>query len=77
VDKVEPVDQQLAAKALAAGLAAYPRFAAMKPYVERVALFRGSMLKVEFLDDKRVEGDPDNFAFEKVVVKKYRELGGT
>jgi hypothetical protein len=70
------VDAALAAKALEEGARAYPRFAAMKPRIELVKLFKGSTLTVKFEDDKRVPGDPDNHAYEKVVLKTYRALGG-
>lgn len=71
-----PVDPDLAAKALEEGLKAFPRFAAMGPRLERVALFKGSMLAVKFADDRREKGDPENFMFEKAVVKAYRALAG-
>ena len=65
------------AKAIAEGLKAYPKFTAMEPRIEEVKLFRGSTLMVKFGKDTRVEGDPDNFAFEKVVLKTYRALQGS
>ncbi len=71
----EKIDPARAEKAVAEGLRAYPKFAAMKPFLENVKLFRGSQLVVKFGDDKREKGDPDNFAFEKVVVKSYRAGG--
>jgi hypothetical protein len=70
---IDPVHSE---KALAQGLAAFPKFAAMKPRIEEVKLFRGSSLTVKFDQDQRREGDPDNFAFEKVVLKTYRSLAG-
>lgn len=72
----KPIDPGHAAKALEEGVRAYPRFAAMKPFIERLKLFRGSTLVLKFGDDRRVQGDPDNFAFEKVVLKTYRALAG-
>lgn len=48
----------------------------MKPYLERVPLFKGSMILVKFGDDRRVMGGPENFMFEKLVVKAYRALAG-
>lgn len=68
----DTIDPERAARAVAAGLAAYPKFQGMSPYLENVKLFRGSQLVVKFKDDRREKGDPDNFAFEKVVVKTYR-----
>ena len=72
----DTVDPALAGKALDEGARAYPRFAAMKPRIEKVKLFKGAALTVKFDDDKRVQGDPDNHAYEKVVLKAYRALGG-
>lgn len=69
-----PIDAALAEKALAEGLRVHPRFAAMKPFIEQVKLFRGTTLQVKFREDARVPGDPENFAFEKVVLKTYRAL---
>ncbi len=66
------IDAARAQKAVEEGLRAFPKFAGMKPRIEEVVLFRGSTLMVKFDDDRRVEGDPDNFAFEKVVLKSYR-----
>ena len=63
--------------AIAEGLKAYPKFAAMDPRIEEIKLFRGSTLMVKFGKDQRVEGDPDNFAFEQVVLKTYRALAGS
>lgn len=71
-----PIDSALAAKAIDEGLRAFPKFAAMKPRLERVQLFKGSMLALKFEDDRREKGDPDNFQFEKLVVKTYRTLTG-
>ena len=71
-DDSEKVDASRAAAAIAEGLRAYPKFAGMKPYLEYVKLFRGGQLVVKFAEDRREIGDPDNFAFEKVVVKTYR-----
>ncbi len=71
----ETIDPTKAAQALAEGAKAYPRFAGMNPYLELVKLFRGSQLVVKFKDDRREKGDPENFAYEKVVVKAYRALG--
>jgi len=65
-----------AKKAIEEGLKAFPKFSSMEPRIEEVKLFRGSTLMVKFGSDKRVEGDPDNFAFEKVVLKTYRALAG-
>lgn len=70
------VNRELAEKAIAEGTKAFPKYATMKPALERVALFKGSMLTVKFGDDKRVKGDPENFEFEKLVVKTYRALAG-
>lgn len=70
------IDAAQAAKALAEGLRAFPKFEAMKPRIEEVKLFRGSTLMVKFDEDRRQEGDPDNFAFERVVLKTYRALTG-
>jgi hypothetical protein len=70
------IDAAHAAQAIAEGFRAFPKFAAMKPRIDEVKLFRGSSLTVKFDEDKRVEGDPDNFAFEKVVLKTYRALAG-
>jgi len=71
-----PVDPALAAKAIEEGVKAFPKFAAMGARLERVPLFKGSMLALKFADDKREKGDPDNFMFEKAVVKGYRALAG-
>lgn len=71
-----PIDPALAAKAIDEGLRAFPKFAAMKPGLERVQLFKGSMLRLTFEDDRREKGDPDGFQFEKLVVKAYRSLAG-
>jgi hypothetical protein len=71
-----PIDPALAAKALEEGLRAFPKYAAMKPRLERIQLFKGSMLALKFEDDRREKGDPDAFAFEKLVVKTYRGLAG-
>lgn len=65
-----------AKRALEEGLKAYPKFAGMAPRIEEVKLFRGSTLQVKFGTDLRKDGDPDNFAFEKVVLKTYRALQG-
>jgi hypothetical protein len=70
------VEAAHATKAIEEGLRAFPRFAAMKPRLERVQLFRGSTLMVRYDDDQRQQGDPDNFAFEKLVIKTYRALSG-
>jgi hypothetical protein len=72
----KPIDPALAAKALEEGTKAFAKFAAMEPYLERVQLFKGSMLAVKFKKDAREKGDPDNFQFEKLVVKAYRALAG-
>ena len=72
----ERIDEALAARALEDGARAFPQFADMKPRIEVVKLFRGSTLQVKFGDDKRQQGDPDNFAYEKVVLKTYRALAG-
>ncbi len=72
----KPIDPALVAKAIDEGVKAFPKFAAMKPRLERVQLFKGSMLAVKFEDDRRETGDPDNFQFEKLVVKTYRALEG-
>lgn len=71
-----PVDPALAAKAIEEGVKAFPKYAEMGPRLERVPLFKGSMLAVRFADDRREKGDPDNFMFEKAVVKAYRALAG-
>jgi hypothetical protein len=71
-----PIDAAPAAKAIEEGTRAFPRFAEMKPYLARIALFRGHTLQVKFHEDRRAQGDPDNFAFEKIVVKTYRALAG-
>ena len=68
------IDGEKAKKAIDEGLRAFPKFAAMEPRIEEVKLFRGSSLLVKFGNDRRVEGDPDNFGFEKVVLKSYRAL---
>ncbi len=70
----EAIDPALAAKALEEGARAFPRFAEMEPRIEVVKLFRGSTLQVKFGKDQRKQGDPDNFAYEKVVLKTYRAL---
>ena len=75
-DQPIEINPDLAAKALEEGIMVYPKFAAMKPYLERVPLFKGSMILVKFGDDRRVKGDPENFMFEKLVVKAYRALAG-
>lgn len=72
----KPIDPAHAAKAIEEGLKAFPKFAAMGPRLERVQLFKGSMLALKYADDKREKGDPDNFMFEKAVVKGYRALAG-
>jgi hypothetical protein len=72
----KPIDPALAAQALEEGFKAFPKFAAMKPRLERVQLFKGSMLAVKFEDDRRLKDDPENFQFEKTVVKTYRSLAG-
>jgi hypothetical protein len=72
----KPIDPALAAKAIAEGLAAFPKFAGMKPRLERIQLFKGSMLALKFDDDRREKGDPENFQLEKLVVKSYRALAG-
>ncbi len=68
----EKIDEGKASRAIAEGTKAYPKFANMSPYLEIVKLFRGSQIVVKFKDDRREKGDPDNFAFEKIVVKAYR-----
>jgi hypothetical protein len=70
------IDPALATKAIEEGLKAFPKFASMEPRIEEVKLFRGSTLQVKFGADSRTEGDPDNFAFEKVVLKTFRSLAG-
>ena len=70
------MNDELARRAIDEGLRAFPKFAAMAPRIEEVKLFRGSTLTVKFGADRRAEGDPDNFAFEKVVLKTYRALAG-
>ena len=57
-------------------ISSQPRYNLLEPRIEEVKLFRGSTLMVKFGKDTRVEGDPDNFAFEKVVLKTYRALSG-
>ncbi len=69
-------DQAHAQRAIEEGLKAFPKFANMAPRIEEVKLFRGSTLQVKFGADQRKDGDPDNFAFEKVVLKTYRALAG-
>ncbi len=69
-------DATLAKRAIEEGLKAFPKFAGMEPRIEEVKLFRGSTLQVKFGRDSRVDGDPDNFAFEKTVLKAYRALHG-
>ena len=75
-DAAPSIDPALAAKALGEGLRAFPKFAAMEPFLERVQHFRGSAFAVKFRDDRRVKGDPENFTFEKAVVKAYKALAG-
>lgn len=70
------MDEAKMKQAVDEGLRAFPKFAAMAPRIEEVKLFRGSTLMVKFGKDERREGDPDNFAFEKVVLKTYRALAG-
>jgi hypothetical protein len=70
----DAIDPALAAKALEEGAKAFPQFASMKPRLEVVKLFRGSQIVVKYGEDRRTKGDPDNFAYEKVVVKAYRAL---
>jgi hypothetical protein len=72
----DAIDPSLAERALAEATTTYPKFASMKPYLEMVKLFRGSQIVVKFKDDKREKGDPDNFSFEKAVVRAYRALLG-
>jgi len=69
-------DSAHAARAIEEGLKAFPKFTSMEPRIEEVKLFRGSTLQVKFGKDARKDGDPDNFAFEKVVLKTYRALAG-
>ena len=72
----KPIDPALATRAIEEGTRAFPKFLPMQPFLERVQLFKGSMLAVKFKDDKREKGDPDNFQFEKLIVKAYRALAG-
>jgi len=68
------IDEAKAKQAIEEGCRQFPAFAAMEPRIEEVKLFRGSTLQVKFGKDARREGDPDNFAFEKAVLKAYRAL---
>jgi len=70
------IDAPKAAQAIAEAVKAFPAFASMEPRIEEVKLFRGSTLQVKYGKDSRRDGDPDNFAFEKAVLKAYRALVG-
>jgi hypothetical protein len=78
MEPVKPIDADAAAKALAAALAdtKFAPYAALEPYLERVPLFKGSMLLVKFKNGKPTEGGERPFYFQKAVVSEYRRLTG-
>ena len=69
------VDAALAARALEAGLALHPEFAAHAPRVVRVPVFRGTALKVEYGSAERPEGTAA-WDFQNAVIKEYKRLSG-
>jgi hypothetical protein len=77
-EAVPPLDAARAEEAIAAVLAMpeFAGYAAFEPYLERVALFRGTTFLVKFRKTPPREGGERPFLFQKAVVKEYRRLTG-
>jgi hypothetical protein len=73
-----PVVPAAAAAAVAAALASpeFASYAAHEPYLERVALFKGSALLVKFKKGQPKEGGERPFLFQKAVLAEYRRITG-
>ena len=72
MDELRP---ELAEKAIATGLAAYPEFAEFGPRLELVKLFRGQALQVKFAREDRPGGERA-WAFQNAVIGEYKRLTG-
>lgn len=67
------IDPEIAGRAMAEGLAKYPRFGAYSARIVARALFQGHALMLEY-DEPPPRDDPDAWEFQNAVVKAYKRL---